>query len=81
MHVTVVLFLFATILCIMPYYVTQDKHIQEVVEACSKLQDEVSKCTEEKMIRKINTALQNREDQLRQLIEKQKEHVSFDLVG
>ena len=51
--------------------------MQEVVESCSKLKEQVSKCTEEKMIRRMNTTLQNREDQLRQLIEKLQEHVSW----
>lgn len=51
---------------------SQQKHIDEVVEASSKF----SKATEEKLIQKMETSLKNREDQLKQLMERLKDHVS-----
>jgi len=53
--------------------VLQQKHIGEVIDASSKF----SKATEEKLIQKMETSLKNREDQLKQLMDKLKDHVSF----
>jgi len=51
--------------------VWQQKHIDEVIDASSKF----SKATEEKLIQKMETSLKNREDQLKQLMDRLKDHV------
>jgi len=51
--------------------VSQQKHIDEVIDASSKF----SKTTEEKLIQKMETSLKNREDQLKQLMDRLKDHV------
>ena len=53
--------------------VLQQKHIDEVIEASSKF----SKATEEKLIQKMEASLKNREDQLKQLMDRLKDHVGF----
>ena len=57
-----------TLLCL----VLQQKHIDEVIDASSKF----SKVTEEKLIQKMESSLKNREDQLKQLMDRLKDHVS-----
>jgi len=52
---------------------SQQKHIDEVIDASSKF----SKATEEKLIQKMETSLKNREDQLKQLMDRLKDHVIF----
>jgi len=64
----VVKVLIITLLCL----VLQQKHIDEVIDASSKF----SKVTEEKLIQKMESSLKNREDQLKQLMDRLKDHVS-----
>lgn len=51
----------------------QQKHVDEVVEASSRF----SKDTEEKMIRKMEASLRQREEQFDRLIERLQKHVSL----
>jgi len=55
----------------------QQKHIEEVIDASSKF----SKVTEEKLIQKMETSLKNREDQIRHLMDRLKDHVSSSLCS
>jgi len=61
-----------TLLCL----VLQQKHIDEVIDASSKF----SKVTEEKLIQKMESSLKNREDQLKQLMDRLKDHVSWAVM-
>lgn len=54
----------------------QQKHIDEVIDASSKF----SKTTEEKLIQKMESSLKNREDQLKQLMDRLKDHVSSSMI-
>jgi len=55
------------------YCLLQQKHIDEVIDASSKF----SKATEEKLIQKMEASLKNREEQLKQLMDRLKDHVSY----
>ena len=61
-------FVFETCLCVL----LQEKHIQDVLE----VNKQFSKATEQKLIQKMEATLKNRENQLQQLTERLKEHVS-----
>jgi len=50
----------------------QEKHIKDVLE----VNRQFSKATEQKLIQKMEATLKNRENQLQQLTERLKEHVS-----
>ena len=50
-----------------------------MIEASNKMNEEMSKVTEEKTLRKMQVTLKNREDQLQSLVEKMKLHVSVSL--
>jgi len=59
------------------FCILQQKHIDEVIDASSKF----SKATEEKLIQKMETSLKNREDQLKQLMNRLRDHVSYHDVS
>ena len=50
----------------------QEKHISEVLEASTKLKSNM----QDKILQKMETTLRNREDQLKQIVERLQEHVS-----
>ncbi len=57
-------------------YVTQEKHVGEVIEASMKLKANKSH-SEEKIMEKMECTLKNREEQLERLVERLNEHVSW----